>query len=105
MEIMQGDQYHIAIEILVDDQPITDISTISDVEVCLGTLKKTMANNEIIYSETEKAFLFPLTQQEAFAFPARNQSMQVRVKFQNGDVIGEKLDYVDVESSMSRTVM
>ncbi len=101
--MMQGDSYGLTIDVLnADDEAVTP-DDVSDVEVTIGNLRKTYASGEVTYSDGK--WVFPLTQEETFKFPAARVKAQVRVVWANGDVEGTVLDPINVRESMSKEVL
>lgn len=101
--MMQGDSYGLTIDVLnADDEAVTP-DDVSDVEVTIGHLRKTYASGEVTYSDGK--WVFPLTQEDTFKFPAARVKAQVRVVWANGDVEGTVLDPINVRESMSKEVL
>lgn len=103
-KIMQGDAYGIPFVIETDNGRMTP-DTLSDLEIVIGDMRKTLAEAGIRYDAAEGRFLFLLTQEESFALPAIPQKVQLRCKFQNGEVIGQSLGAIDVAASISKVVL
>lgn len=101
MIIMQGDAYYIPFSFFDDDGTKITNSMVDDVEIVFAGIRRTLSDNEIIYDGTNKRFLFPLTQQETFALPTIGRG-EVRLKFTNGDVIGDSFGNIIVLESDSR---
>ena len=101
--MMQGDSYGLTIDILNADGEAVTPDDVSDVEVTIGYLGKTYASGEITYSDGK--WIFPLTQEETFKFPAARVKAQVRVVWTNGNVEGTVLDPINVRESMSKEVL
>ena len=105
MEIMQGDSYNIPIKLSIDGG-IADSSMFSEVEIMIGNIRKTMSGNQVIYNDTNKSFLFPLSQKESFNLPIGEYIPEVRVKLaENGEVLGVKLDKIIITKSKSKVVL
>ena len=105
MTILQGDAYHIPVELLAEGKPVDD-TLFDEVEITLGSLRKTMTAGEISYDREAKAFLFPITQQESFALPSGTAEAQARVKPKDTQrVIGVSLGTVEVAYGHSREVL
>lgn len=102
--ISQGDQYAIPVQILLNDQPAGP-GDFEDVEISIGSTSKRYSDSGLHYSESEKAYMFPVTQQETFKLCAAPMKAEVRVKFENGDVIRAGLDTVEVAASISKAVL
>lgn len=101
--MMQGDSCGLSIEILNADGAAVTPDDVSNVEVTIGYLRKTYASGEITYADGK--WIFPLTQEETFKFPAARVKAQVRVVWVNGNVEGTVLDSVNVRESMSKEVL
>ncbi len=103
--IMQGDQYALPVELLdADDTPLSP-EKLSDVEIVVGSMRKTLSGGEIKYSEELAAYLFPLTQAETFALRDHQHPAQVRVKSNSGEVVGHKLGSITVVPSTSKEIL
>lgn len=103
MQIMRGDQYEIALT-LTDEQnhAITD-EDVAEVEIALGDLVKTYSSGAVIYAEGK--WLFPISQGETLSTVAAVNTLQVRVKYLLGDVVGAKVGKVYVTPSSSNEVL
>ena len=102
--MMQGDQFRLPIELYyaTDNSPIT-ASQVKDVEVCVGRVCKNMSNG-VTFDDSTNIFYMYLSQEETFTL--RNEvSIQARVLFNSGDVLGIKLGTVTFDKSMSREVL
>ena len=103
--MMQGDSYSLAIEILnAYGTPVTDVD-VSNVEITIGHLRKTMEEGSVVYSSGEGVWKFPLTQEETFRYLPSRVRGQVRVFWKNGEVEGIKLDDSIVLESISKEVL
>lgn len=98
--MVQGDAYSIEVEITNDGQTLSP-PTVSLVEIALLNLVKTYPG-DVTFSDGK--FHFPLTQTETFGLPTVCP-MQVRVKFQSGDVIGSEMQKIDVKRALSKAVI
>lgn len=102
--MMQGDSYKIPIEILAENGA-TDPTVFDEVEIVVGSMRKTMTSGEITYSQEDKFFLFPVSQKETMNLPQMVKA-QVRVKLNGSeDVIGIDLGEIDVAKTMSKAVL
>lgn len=102
--MMQGDSYKIPIEILAENGA-TDPTVFDEVEIVVGSMRKTMTGGEITYSQEDKFFLFPVSQKETMNLPQMVKA-QVRVKLNGSeDVIGIDLGEIDVAKTMSKAVL
>lgn len=104
--MMQGDSYGLPITILKkkDNVAVTP-DDVSDVEIVIGPLTKTYANNEVTFDSNTGKWVFHLTQDETFKFPATRVKAQVRVAWKNGCVNGYPLGYINVLESISKEVL
>lgn len=102
MNIMQGDAYSIPITITTADGTLIDDTMVDAVEVVIGFLKKTYPE-EITFSDGK--WLFPLTQEESFKLSSYQQTVQVRVKFNSGEVVGAVIGSVPITASVSKEVL
>lgn len=98
--MVQGDAYSIDITIQSQGQSI-NVNSVELVEITLLNLTRSYPE-EVTYSDEK--FHFPITQQETFKLPPICP-MQVRVKFASGDVIGSKIQMVEVAGSISKAVL
>ena len=99
--MLQGDAYSLRIKVK-DKGVIITPEIADDIEVCVGTLKKTYSSGDIKFQND--SWLFPLTQQETFKFE-NFVELQVRVYFKGGDLKGRKLKGINVDESMSKDVL
>lgn len=102
MHIMQGDAYDIPITITAADGTVVDDTIAEAVEVVIGFLQKTYPG-EITCADGK--WLFPLTQEESFKLSGFQQTVQVRVKFNSGEVVGAVIGSVPVTASTSKEVL
>jgi len=98
--IMQGDAYSIPVRIKSGDVEITP-EMVEAVEIVIGSIIKTYPN-EISYAD---CWSFPLTQQETFQLMPSLQPMQIRVKFNSGDVVGFDCGCISINDSKSKVVL
>lgn len=101
--MMQGDSYGIQVEILKSDGSVLTTSDVSDVEIAIGSLKKTYANGEVYFADDK--WIMPVTQKETLSLPSAYVKAQLRVKFSNGDVEGVFLGEIRLQESMSKVVL
>lgn len=102
--IKQGDSYNIKIEIKNGGLPL-DMESVELVEIFLGGLIKTYPE-DVQYDEESGQFLFPLEQTESHMFkPGKTVTLDIRVKFKSGDVVGIEPQRIDVIKSMSKDVL
>lgn len=103
--MMQGDSYSLKVNILKKDKTLVLPADVSDVEITVGSLRKTYAKNEVIYNEGLERWLFPLTQEETFKFTPARVKAQVRVVLKDGTVEGIPLGTINVLESISKEVL
>lgn len=86
-KIKQGDSYKLPLKLTIDGELIA-IQDIQTVEVYVGNIRK-IYPGDVEYNTGDQMFYIPLTQDETFSFEANSGvSVDVRVKFTGGDVIG-----------------
>lgn len=87
-KIKQGDAYKLPIKLTVGGE-FVDIQDIQTVEVYVGSNIRKTYPGDIEYNAGDQMFYMPLTQDETFSLEANSGvSVDVRVKFTGGDVIG-----------------
>lgn len=101
--MMQGDSYNLTIEILNAEGNAVTPNDVIDVEIAIGFLRKTYANNEILYADG--LWVFPITQEESFKLPPARIKAQVRVVWTSRLVEGTALDEFLVQESISKVVL
>ena len=101
--MMQGDSYGIRVEILKSDGSVITSSDVSDVEISIGSLRKTHKSGKLSFADGN--WVFPITQKETLSLPSTYVSAQVRVAFPNGDVEGVSLGEIRVQESTSKAVL
>ena len=102
--MMQGDAYALPIEIQTANG-LAKENTFADVEIVIGSIRRTLRKGGLTYDAEQQAFLLPLTQQETFALCTGTKPGQVRVRTHDGQVFGTSLGAVDVKGSLSREVL
>ena len=103
LQMMRGDSYEIAITLTDEEnQPITP-ADVSEVEIALGDLKKTYTSGDVTYNDGK--WLFPVTQDETLSTVAAVSTLQVRVKYLPGDVVGARVGNVYIVPSSSNEVL
>ena len=103
MIIMQGDEYSIPIQIETESG-VAQRTQFAAVEITIGNLTKSFLKDFDYDSELE-AFMFPITQEESFAFRSAIQPAQVRVRTHTGEVIGISLGDINIAESLSKAVL
>lgn len=101
--MMAGDAYSLPIKISSADGT-ANASTFADVEVCIGHVRKTLADGEITFDTEQECFLVPLTQEETFSLRGRAK-INIRCKYPSGDVVGIDLGTLDFGPSLSKEVI
>ena len=101
--MMQGDSYRLPIQVTMNGEVVT-LTMVEDVEVMLGSIRKTLYDGSVSYDDTQEAYLVSLSQEDTFRLRG-GANVQVRVKFLSGDVLGVDLGYVDIKSSASKVVL
>ena len=106
MEIKQGDCYDIHITLTDENGICITDEMVSAVEVALGDVIKTYPDGGVgfVPEETGGYWTFPITQEESMSMCGIKR-FDVRVKFLNGEVVGAKIDTVNVNASMSTEVL
>ena len=99
----QGDQYALPIQIETNEG-IAGATTFADLEVFLGSVRKTLSGGDIKYNSGTKTFNVYFTQKDTFKLNGAEE-LQIRCKFDSGDVIGIKAGSYSVEDSLSRVVL
>lgn len=104
--MMQGDSYYIYFNLKTrnkgEEIPI-DPSCVSEIELRIGSIRKTYTENEIIHVEGCR-WKARLLQTETFSLAMYNNA-QVRVKLTSGDVIGTSASPVQAYNSLSKEVI
>lgn len=101
--MMQGDSYGLSIEILNSVGEAVTSSDVSDVEVSIGSHRKTYKDGEVYF--LDGMWVFPLTQEETFEMLPAKVKVQLRVKWLSGDVEGCDLGYQNIRESISKEVL
>jgi hypothetical protein len=101
--MMQGDQYTLPIQIETSEG-IADAATFADLEIFLGSVRKTLSGGDVSYSKEAKSFNVYFTQKDTFKLNGMEE-LQIRCKFGSGDIIGIKAGSYNVEDSLSRVVL
>lgn len=101
--MMQGDSYNLGIQILNNaGSPVTP-DDIRDVEITIGSIRKTYRNAQLKYQDG--VWMFPLSQQDTFDYLPAAQKAQVRVMWANGVVEGQPIYGVRIDESLSKEVL
>ena len=102
--MMQGDQYRIPIELTDSDGFFVTLEEVKDMEVFFGTTRKMLSKGEIEFDPRENVFYVSLSQKETFMMRG-DVSVQARVLFLSGDVIGVDLGKLNFAQSTSKVVL
>lgn len=87
-KIKQGDAYALPIQIRLNGELI-NADDVETVEFALGEDIRKLYPGDVSYEAGDNTFYLPLTQSDTFSFPANGSvSLDIRVKFTGGDVIG-----------------
>lgn len=101
--MMQGDQYRLPMSVTMNGTAVTG-EAVANVEVMLGSIRKTIEDGDIFYDPLQEAFLISLTQEDTFRLRG-GVKVNLRCKFLSGDVIGADLGIVDISQSTSKVVL
>lgn len=102
--MMQGDQYRIPIELKDADGTFVTREEVKDLEVFVGTTRKMLSNGEIEFEPIENVFYVSLLQNETFMMRG-DVSVQARVLFISGDVVGIDLGKLNFAQATSKVVL
>lgn len=103
--MMQGDQYLLPIELTTEDGEILDPSYLDELEVFVGSVRKTLRNKEIEFDSGHGAYMVNLLQKDTFMLRG-TVLVQARLLFKNsGDVIGVDLGTHTITESRSKVVL
>lgn len=103
MGMMQGDSYQLGIRILNNaGSPVTD-QEVAEVEITIGSLRKTYSSGQLRFFEN--LWLFPFSQAESFGCTPAAVKAQVRLKWKNGVIEGAPLHGVRILESISKEVL
>lgn len=102
--MMQGDQYRLPIELKDEDGTFVTREEVKDMEVFVGNTRKMLSKGEIEFEPLENVFYVSLSQKETFMMRG-DVSVQARILFLSGDVVGVNLGTVNFETSTSKVVL
>ena len=102
--MMQGDQYRLPIELKYAEGTFVTREEVKDVEVFVGKTRKTISRGEIEFDPLENVFYVSLSQNETFMMRG-DVSVQARVLFLSGDVVGVDLGKLNFAQSTSKAVL
>ena len=102
--MMQGDQYRLPIELKDADGTFGTAEEVKDLEGFVGTTRKMLSKSEIEFDSLENVFYVSLSQKETFMMRG-DVSVQARVLFLSGDVVGIDLGKLNFAQATSRVVL
>lgn len=102
--MMQGDQYRIPIELKDADGTFVTQEEVKDLEVFVGATRKMLSKGEIEFETLDNVFYVSLSQKETFMMSG-DVSVQARVLFLSGDVVGIDLGKLNFAQSTSKVVL
>ena len=102
--MMQGDQYRISIELKDADGTFVTREEVKDMEVFVGTTRKMLSKGEIEFDSLENVFYVYISQKETFMMRG-DVSVQARVLFLSGDVVGIDLGKLNFAQATSKVVL
>jgi hypothetical protein len=102
--MMQGDQYRLPIELKDADGTFVTREEVKDLEVFVGTTRKMLSKGEIDFDTLENVFYVSLSQKETFMMRG-DVSVQARVLFLSGDVVGIDLGKLNFAQATSKVVL
>lgn len=102
--MMQGDSYRLPIELKNADGTFVTGEEVKDLEVFVGTTRKMLSKDEIEFEPLENVFYVSLSQKETFMMRG-DVSVQARILFLSGDVVGIDLGKLNFAQATSKVVM
>lgn len=102
--MMQGDQYRLPIELKDADGTFVTREEVKDLEVFVGAMRKMLSNGEIEFEPLENVFYVFLSQKETFLMRGE-VSVQARILFLSGDVVGIDLGKINFAQATSKVVL
>lgn len=102
--MMQGDQFRLPVELKDADGTFVTREEVKDIEVFVGTTRKMLSKGEIEFEPLENVFYVFLSQNETFMMRG-DVSVQARVLFLSGDVVGINLGKINFEKATSKVVL
>ena len=102
--MMQGDQYRIPIELKDADGTFVTREEVKDMEVFVGITRKMLSKGEIEFDSLENVFYVYISQKETFMMRG-DVSVQARVLFLSGDVVGIELGKLNFAQATSKVVL
>lgn len=106
IEILQGSALPIAIDLVDEDtgDPITS-DDVSNVELVIGNIRKTMTSGGITYDTEQKSWVFNLSQEETFSMSPTIYEPQCRIVLAGGRIPGAILSKVRIIEGRSKEVL
>lgn len=102
--MMQGDQYRLPIELKDADGTFVTLEEVKDLEIFVGKTRKMLSKGEIEFEPLENVFYVSLTQKETFMMSG-SVSVQARLLFLSGDVVGVDLGKLNFAQATSKVVL
>lgn len=102
--MMQGDQYRLPIELKDADGTFVTEEEVKDMEVFVGNFRKMLSKGEVVFESLENIFYVYLSQKETFMMRG-DVSVQARVLFLSGDVVGIDLGKINFAEATSKVVL
>ena len=102
--MMQGDQCRLPIELKDADGTFVTGEKVKDLEVFVGSTRKMLSKDEIEFEPLENVFYVFLSQKETFMMHG-DVSVQARVLFLSGDVVGIDLGKLNFAQAISKVVL
>lgn len=102
--MMQGDRFRLPVELKDADGTFVTREEVKDIEVFVGTTRKMLSKGEIEFEPLENVFYVFLTQKETFMMRGE-VTVQARVLFLSGDVVGINLGKISFEKATSKVVL
>lgn len=102
--MMQGDQYRLPIELKDADGTFVTREEVKDMEVFVGNTRKMLSKEEIEFEPIENCFYVFLSQKETFMMRG-DVSVQARILFLSGDVVGIDLGKINFAEATSKVVL
>ena len=102
--MMQGDQYRLPIELKNADGTFVAREEVKDLEVFVGTTRKMLSKGEIEFEPLENVFYVFLSQKDTFMMFG-SVSVQARLLFLSGDVVGVDLGKINFTQATSKVVL
>lgn len=102
--MMQGDQYRLPIELKDADGTFVTREEVKDMEVFVGNTRKMLSKDEIEFEPFGNVFYVSLSQKETFMMRG-DVSVQARILFLSGDVVGIDLGKINFAQAISKVVL